>query len=386
MVLVTVMLALLLTTQYRSTRSALERDSLSALEAAVRAPIETHGPGFADRETGTSCFVLTQDPWGTLRISGTGYYDLSDTEELLRVYSAAVEDGQEWGVLEEYGLRYWREEGMRELRYAFTDVTAEIQTLRTLLRSSLLIGILGFFGFLVLTVVLAHWATRPVDRAWQQQRQFVADASHELKTPLTVILTNAELLRERSCGEERQFSDSIVAMSCQMRGLVESMLQLARADCGQTAAERQRVDLSALLEETVLPFEPLFFEEGLTLQSDIRPGVVLTGNAPQLRQVAEILLDNALKYAAPGGTVHLSLDSHGHQCCLKVSSPGVTLTAWQCRDIFERFYRVDPARSRNGSYGLGLSIARRITEDHRGKIWAEGRDGINTFYVNLPVN
>ena len=382
MVIVTVMLTLLLATQYGSTRSSLERTSLTALENAVRGPMDVGRPGMAEQP----CFVLSLDPRG-LRVSGTSYYDLTDSDLLLEIYQAAAADGKMSGVLAEYNLRYCRSDGMRELRYAFTDVSGEVQTLRTLLRSSIFIGVLGFFGFLVVTVLLARWATRPVEQAWEQQRQFVADASHELKTPLTVILTNAELLRERSdSDEQRRFSDSIVTMSHQMRGLVESMLQLARADCGQTAAERQRLDLSALAEQILLPFEPLYFEAGLILDSSIQPGLVLTGNEAQLRQVAEILLDNAMKYSAPGGTVTVTLDRQGHQCCLKVASPGEPLTAQQCRDIFKRFYRVDAARSRSGSYGLGLAIARRIVTDHRGRIWAEGREHGNVFYVNLPLN
>ena len=384
MSIVMVMLCVLLVTQYNSTRASLERISLSALESAVREPLDVGRPGFGSREQ--PCFLLSLNGLGVLRVSGSEYYDLSDTDLLVAVYQAAEADCGTWGVLEEYGLRYYREDGMRELRYAFTDISGEIQTLRELLKSSVAIGCLGFAGFLILSIFLAHWTVRPVERAWVEQRRFVADASHELKTPLTVILTNAELLRERSEDpEQRRFADSIITMSHQMRSLVEDMLQLARADSGQTPAERERLDFSGLLEQTLLPFEPVYFEAGLVLESAVQPGVALTGCAPQLRQVAEILLDNALKYADPGSTVRLTLDSRGHQCCLKVSSPGRTLTAQECRDIFSRFYRVDPAR-RGGSYGLGLAIAARIVSDHRGRIWAEGRDGVNTFYVNLPMS
>ena len=386
MAIITVMLTLLLVTQYTSTRSALERASLAALENAVHAPMAGGPPGFADRAPGQPCFVLSMDSRG-FRVSGSGYYDLSDTEKLRQIYQAAVADGAGRGVLAQYALRYCRSDGGPEVRYAFTDISGELQTLRALRGSSALIGVLGFFAFLALTVLLARWATRPVELAWEQQRQFVADASHELKTPLTVILTNAELLRERAADQgQRQFSDSIVTMSHQMRGLVEGMLQLARADCGCAAVRQERVDLSGLTEQILLPFEPLYFEAGLVLESAIRPGVAVTGCASQLRQVVEILLDNAMKYSAPGGTVRLELDRQGHQCCLKVTSPGEPLTAAQCRDVFRRFYRVDPARGRSGSYGLGLAIARQIVDDHRGRIWAAGTEQGNVFYVNLPAH
>ena len=320
-------------------------------------------------------------------VDGDKYYDLTDNALNVAIYNAAFTDGRESGVLESYGLRYYRAETPMELRFVFTDIQLEQQTLRQLLRSSVAIGVAGFTGFLVLSILLANWAVRPVERAWQQQRQFVADASHELKTPLTVILTNAEMLREPGHEEaqRQQFSESILTMSHQMRSLVESLLQLARADCGQTKLERSPIDWSRTLERAVLPFEPMYFEEGLMLESDIEPGISVLGNEAQLRQVAEILLDNARKYSTPGGVVTLILRSQGRQAVLSVASPGVTLTAQQCRDIFRRFYRVDEARSRDGSYGLGLSIAQRIVSDHRGKIWAEGRDGTNTFCVSLPL-
>ena len=145
------------------------------------------------------------------------------------------------------------------------------------------------------------------------------------------------------------------------------------------------LDWSRTLERAVLPFEPVYFEQDLLLESDIEPGVIVAGNEAQLSQVAEILLDNARKYSTPGGLVRLTLHTQGRQAVLAVASPGAELTSQQCKDIFRRFYRVDEARSRDGSYGLGLSIAERIVADHRGKIWAEGKDGVNTFCVALPL-
>ena len=126
MSIVMVMLCVLLVTQYNSTRASLERISLSALESAAREPLDVGRPGLGSREQ--PCFLLSLNSLGVLRVSGSGYYDLSDTELLVAVYQAAAADGGTWGVLEEYGLRYYREDGMRELRYAFTDISGEIQT------------------------------------------------------------------------------------------------------------------------------------------------------------------------------------------------------------------------------------------------------------------
>ena len=399
MVILTVMMSLLLTSQFKFTWNGLAEINLEALEAAARDYLtepdkpEAEGPEkpekaeFAKPGAVHPCFVLELDSSGNLTAVGSAYFDLTDQEALLDIYRRAADKGETTGLLWGYELRYLRVEHRDTQYFVFTDVSGEMETMGEMARNTLIIWCLGFVCFLALSIFLANWAIRPVERAWEQQRQFVADVSHELKTPLTVILTNAEMLRETArSDEQKKFSDSIVTMSGQMRGLVENMLQLARADSGQTAGEREKLDWSVLLEQTILSFEPLYFEAGLTLESCIRPDVTLMGNAVQLQRVAEVLLDNAMKYSAPGGSVQVKLETRGCQCCLSVASTGQTLTPDQCRDIFKRFYRLDPARRRNGSYGLGLAIAERVVSDHRGRIWAEGRDGVNTFYVNLPLN
>lgn len=236
-----------------------------------------------------------------------------------------------------------------------------------------------------MSTLLARWAVRPVEQAWDQQRQFVADASHELKTPLTVILTNAELLSDPAYDEERRqdFSANILTMSRQMRLLVEELLDQARVD--NSKIQHQTLDLSKLVEEALLPFEPVYFEAGRNLVNQIEPGISLTGSGKHLCQVVEILLDNGCKYSDPGSTTLLRLSRHGRNALLSVTTPGTPLTEQQCTDIFKRFYRVDAARTRTGSYGLGLSIAQGIVAQHGGKIWAQSQEGSNTFFVLLPM-
>ena len=134
-----------------------------------------------------------------------------------------------------------------------------------------------------------------------------------------------------------------------------------------------------------MTFEPVFFERGLTLDTRIEPGLRCMGSPDHLRQVEEILLDNAQKYAS-SGTVNVQLEKHGrNHCLLRVSTPGEELSAEERESIFRRFYRTDKARSTDGSYGLGLAIARSILEEHGGKIWCESGEGRNTFFVQLPA-
>ena len=381
MVLLLVMLGVIFGLVYHFTRENLEDASISALKAAAATPAQLPIlPGNGD----LPCFSLQMNRHGDLIVSGNAFYDLTDQQLLRDVYQQASRAKKQTGILKGYSLRYYRAD---DGRYLFTDISRHMRTLDQLLHSFAVIGLVSCLGFLGISILLANWAVKPVEKAWQQQRQFVADASHELKTPLTVIMTNGELLSSDAYSPEEKavFSQNILTMSHRMRSLVEGLLELARGDNGQATHNHCLVNLSRLTEEAVLPMEPVFFEQGLTLCSNIQPGLQVSGSADHLQQVVQILLDNALKYSTPGGSVELILQRQSRgKLLLTVTTPGIPLSEDQCRDIFKRFYRVDQARTSGSSYGLGLSIAQQILHQHGGKIWAKGGDGRNMFYVNLP--
>ena len=331
-------------------------------------------------------FFTLQEENGTLTASGNAAYDLTDSDFLTALASAVEADGGETGVLNEYGLRYCVRTSPGGDFTVFTDISSEQATLRSLLNTCALVGAISFLVFLAISIALARWAVAPVEQAWQQQRQFVADASHELKTPLTVITTNAELLKSPDVQPEERgrFVDSILTMSSQMRGLVEGLLELARVDNGTAKMTFEVLDFSELVDDAVMVFEPVFFERGLTLESDIAPDIHLRGSRQHLKQVIDILLDNAQKYASPGGETKVTLRrQERNRVLLTVSDQGEAIPAKDLEKLFQRFYRADQARSMNHSYGLGLSIARSIVQEHGGKIWAESKDGWNTFSVRL---
>ncbi len=371
---------------YQITRNDLEAESVQMLRSVASEPFRLGRPGERPEEVRLPYFVLQVDRDGNLIPVG-GYYDLSDADYLQALLDAARETGEEIGVLEEYGFRFCFGRGPRGESVVFADLSSERSTLDGLVRTCALIGVASFFAFLIVSVFLTRWAVRPVERAWEQQRQFVADASHELKTPLTVILTNAELLQSPDCDGERRArsADSILAMSRQMRGLVEELLELARVDNGAVRAAMTSVDLSRTVADALLPFEAPYFERGLELESELETGVTVHGSEAHLRQVAEILLDNALKYSDAPGRVLVTLKRERRRCRLSVSGPGAALSREDLTNIFKRFYRVDKARRMDHSYGLGLSIAQRVVQEHHGKIWAESGGGANTFIVELAV-
>ena len=175
-------------------------------------------------------------------------------------------------------------------------------------------------------------------------------------------------------------------MSHQMRGLVEGLLNLARVDNGVVKTVFTDLDLTELVNDCLLPFEPLYFEKGMELVSDLEPGIHVRGSESHLRQVVDILLDNAAKYATPQSTVQVQLRRQGIYGLLTVSNPGEEISKEDLKNIFKRFYRIDKARSMNHSYGLGLSIAQSILQDHGGKIWAESQNGIISFHVQLLLH
>ena len=353
----------------------LQAESIRFLRSAAADPLQPGPPG----QVRQPCFIIRATPWGQ-SIQSTGGFDLSDEQMLSDIVALAASAPEPLGVLDQYDLRYFRSQSPAELTLVFMDISAERAALRNLRLTCLGIGLLALGLFWAVSFLLARWAVRPVERAWEEQRQFVSDASHELKTPLTVILTSAELMQT---DPDPQHIRSILAMSRRMRELVESLLELARVDNGAVRAAFEELDLSALVADELLPFEPLFFEGGLTLESQLEEGLRISGSDRHLRQVLTILLDNALRYSPENAAVRVALTRQGSSALLTVTNPGF-LTKEQCRSIFRRFYRADPARTAGGS-GLGLAIAQGIALDHGGKLWADSREGDVTLSLTLPL-
>ena len=387
LVIVTAMLCVIFGLVYHFTSQSLEAESIQMMQDIAADPFQLGTPKETASGVRLPYFSLVTGPRGELIATGGGYYDLSDEDFLRELLNVAFYSDEQVGTLKDYNLRFCRVTASQYQCIVFADMSSEQTTLHNLVKTCLLIGGVSLLAFLAISLLLARWTVKPVEQAWEQQRQFVADASHELKTPLTVILTNAELLQAPDCDEatRSQCSGSILTMSRQMRGLVERLLELARVDSGVARLDLAPLDLSELISDALLPFEPLYFEAGLTLESQIDEGIAVKGSEAQLRQAADILLDNALKYSTPGGTVAVTLTRQGGHSLLAVASPGEAISDADLKNIFKRFYRVDKARRMDHSYGLGLSIAEQIVHTHRGRIWAESAGGQNTFFVQLPA-
>ncbi len=336
------------------------------------------------KEISDPYIVIEFSPIGQF-IHGRTHYDVQDPQ-VLKGFLQKVDFSKGSGYLEEYNMIYTVSGGSGGMVVAFLDISGNEDTLNSLLYISIITFVIALLAFFGISIVLAQWAAKPVDQAWKTQKQFVSDASHELKTPLTVIMSNAELMLASDADPEstKQYCSNVMSAGTQMRHLVEGLLDLTRADNGQIRTHFESTDLSKLVCDSVLPFEPVFFENNMQLETTIEPDIFITGSAIHLRQLTDILLDNAKKYSSPG-IVDLTLHRQGkNQVVLTVANPGTPIPQEEQEKIFERFYRTDTARSNTGSFGLGLSIAKRIAEEHGGDIWVESNDSGNRFTVLLP--
>ncbi len=388
MTIVTIMLLVIFGMVLGSTCSDMEQQSIRTMRFLLdERGFPPSRPGEPSPSVQLPFFCVSIGSDGSLLSLKGGFYDLTDTESLKRIIDAAAHQKEDLGLLHSYSLRYMRKNTPVGQSIVFVDISSEQATLSSLLERCIMIGLASFSVFFAISFFLARWAVRPVEKAWTQQKQFVADASHELKTPLTVIMTTAEILsgNDYDAGQHSQMINGILTMSQQMRGLVDSLLELARIDAGSSKITFSPVNFSDAVSDALLPFEPVYFEQGLQLESSIEENIVVNGSFTHLKQIIDIFLDNALKYSAPDGCVILTLKRQGGGCLLAVSSHGAPMNKTELKNIFRRFYRVDKARAMDHSYGLGLSIAETIVQQHKGKIWAESEHGINTFFVQLPT-
>lgn len=256
----------------------------------------------------------------------------------------------------------------------FAERSIEILLLEQLNKTSLwAIGIISLI-LVCLSAFLSKWIVDPVKASFDKQRRFVSDAGHELKTPLTIISANVDVL-QNEIGENQRLAH-IKAQSERMNGLVHDLLTLARTDEGQTNVIRTRFNLSSAILNTVLEFESRAFEEGKQYSYDIKANITWIGDEKQIKQLVSILIDNAIRYSDAKGKINVSLNTDGSHIRISVFNTGIGVYDEKRNKIFERFYRTDESRSREtGGYGVGLSIAKSIVEAHKGKIVVSGEYG-----------
>lgn len=225
----------------------------------------------------------------------------------------------------------------------------------------------------------ANWMTAPIEKTMEKQKQFIADASHELKTPVAIILANAEAMEQ---DPQARWLENIKEEAQRMNGLIVNLLDLTKAEAGKV--NLSKLNLSHLLEKQCLIMEAYMFEKNIAFEEDIEPDVFVMGESASLQQVIAILIDNAIAHST--GQVKASLKRKGKEAILTISNTGEAISAEEQEKIFERFYRADSSRNSSaGRYGLGLAIAKSIVESHQGKIKVHCEQGVTSFSIVLKA-
>lgn len=262
-------------------------------------------------------------------------------------------------------------------RIAIVDTSSSDALLRQQAIKDIQIVCVALAVLFCITWWLSNWALKPVEHAWEQQRRFVADASHELKTPLAVILANTQILQKHAGVSEdaMRWVESTADEAEHMKVLVQDLLQLARADetvagGSQSAMRKEPIDLSELVETSALEFDAIAFERGCMIDARVDEKISITGDPEWIERLVRILIDNACKYAERDTTVDVTLAKTGSHATLSVHNAGNPIDAEDLPHVFERFYRSDKARSREGEggFGLGLAIAKGIADAHGAEI------------------
>lgn len=315
------------------------------------------------------------------------YLELSD-EQIEDAANKVIAANTSEGKLKKYKLYYKASFGSSYSVIAFADYSAASEEIS----ATIIFTILLFSGtmliFLLISIWLSGYAMRPVAKAWAQQQQFVADASHELKTPLTAILATNNILLSNpdlTIREQEKWIENSQAEANHMKDLIANMLFLAKSEDEQVRLVLSEISLSDIVTDTTLQFEPVAFENGTLIDSSIEEAITIQGDLTQMRQLVHILIDNACKYAGESGYVKVCLRREGGTIKLEVCNSGKPIPAEDLPHIFERFYRSDKARTQqnqSGGYGLGLAIAKSIADRHKAQISAaSSEEGGTTFTV-----
>lgn len=332
--------------------------------------------------------VVTDSQWNTL-----SYNSLFETDNnfIEAAKKAAVAKGTPSGslTLEGTDWAYSVKSQPNGYKIMFLDITQQENYLTTLIYTFMLVA----FGMLIviyfISRVFANKSIKPVKEAFYKQKQFIADASHELKTPLAVINTNVDVLLSNSddkISDQSKWLNYIKSESERMAKLTNDLLYLTQVDYSEVKMIFSDFNLSDTVENVLLTMEAVVFEKDITLESDIEQSLFTHGNAEQIQQVILILIDNAIKYTNSKGRIDVSLKKSHNTAILSVSNTGEGIAEEHINRIFDRFYRTDKSRARKtGGYGLGLAIAKAIVEHHHGKISVTSvPNEKTTFTVELP--
>lgn len=379
-----ILLLIILVSIFISTKETLESSCWDKLESAIYKTYSNKSPLVQD--TSLPILVVTVDYKNNVKLLVNDIENLS-TDDIRELVHEVLTSKSKSSIIDGH-LRFLRKSiGISDIRVAIADIQTEQSLLRKQFWQLLIIGVISILTFGILSIVLSEKLTKPVQNTILSQKDFIANASHKLKTPLTVILSNSEMLlnmdenSDRADHYSRQRLNFIHSESLRMKDLIEQLLQLAKLDSSTLPVHKEKLDFSFLVCNSILTYEPIIYDLGKNLDFNYIENITVLGNAESLRQVVDILIDNAIKYSTPETTIYVSLTAAKRNVQFTVESYGEPIGPGDMKRTFQKFYRIG---TDSAGYGLGLSIAQSIIEEHSGSIWAE-TDGAskNKFIVQL---
>lgn len=335
-------------------------------------PLDAHN--FMTQETpfSTRFFIVEFDEDGEITDLDLTSISSITEDEARKFAEEAYQNGRERGWAGSYRYKLYSTENGQSVVYV--DAGMNVFMTRRMLISVGLVLTISAFTIWFIIIFFSGRAVRPVAESYDKQKQFVTDANHELKTPLTLVMTNLDIL-ETEIGENEWITD-IRSEAESMRGLINQLVILSRMDEDKTNLELREFSMSDMVSEAVSEFEALIIEKEKRLKLIINPDIKYLGDENELRRVLFILLDNAVKYCDAGGQIAVKLEKHKY-INIYIENTYGAVNEVELDRLFDRFYRNDKARTCDGSYGLGLSIAKAIVNQHKGTITAYKRDNSN---------
>ena len=305
-------------------------------------------------------------------------------EEAAALAESVYATGREKGFAEEY--RYCRAVCDGEVMLVFLNCQRELDTCRGFLYACVGISAVGILAVFLLLLVFSGRIVRPVAESYEKQKRFITDAGHELKTPITIIRADADVLESELDGENEWIAD-IRRQTSRLAELTADLIYLSKMEEENAALQMQSFSFSELVDETAQSFQSLALSKGRTFSASVAPDLQVNGDEKALAKLISILLDNAMKYSPENGTVALRLEQSGKLARLTVRNSTEPMEKGNAARLFERFAREDSSRnSESGGFGLGLAIAKAVTEAHKGTIRAESEDGLSlTVTAELPL-
>ena len=380
MILVSIILLFVFTLMYQSNVKATYDKSVEDLKTISTLDISK----FSEPQTNKVLKELQFIPLFIVNIDESGVIlsqiksNISmDDESFKSIVKIAHESQDDIGTIKSMDIRYYRKHYSLYDKISFIDISRDNTTLDNLFVVFIMTGVMTLIFFFFIILFLSNWALLPVEKTWNQQKQFIADASHELKTPLTVLLANMDILENNKSDTIQSQIKWIQASkqeAKQMKNLIEEMLFLAKSDANRIDNSKSTINVSDTLFSLILSMEVIAFEKNVIINyaSTIDDNLYTIANEKQLMSLLSILLENACKYAYEETSITVKLKREQSKIKFEINNYGPVIPKNDIAHIFERFYRVDKSRNKeHGGYGLGLSIAKKITDENNMKISVE---------------